>query len=798
MIGSHTDTDLDGAPRHTGTSIDMGCYEAPSGPQNTILFDGTTVAVLPRDPALGTTLTNLSFSLWANLVSASGPQALLWHGIPTDNGHWGIHVNDRRQAVFTLGSSNSGYRLQSSQPLSTGAWYHLALCFDGEQMQGFVNGRCIGTATGGIYSAMDATTWLGCPDTGTAWTAQALLDEVRLWRHAFTPAEQRDHMNRTLTGAEAGLQCSYRFNQRQGRQLPDYSPHALNARIQGTTNPVWRSSQAPVANLVAITQQQVRGAWFSMPSNAALSADTGIAINAAFADRHAYTVYGHNGLSGITTTDIPFGTAQRLARITYFDVQANEPITTITFNPAAAGGTNLQMDATRRYVLLRRGAPQGLFMTLTNPPVVDAHSNVTFHGIRLLSGCYTLGVTTGGWCTLNIKGSPAPYGRPVTLDYGIHALEVQAVVTNTAPTPVPLDSGSRGVCTGWTGTGHIPAIGATNRVIFSLQTNSTLTWHWKTQHQLTAQAVNGTIEGLQNGWKDAGWIFSLIPRAALGFLFDHWTLDSNDTRTAVILTITADAPHQVTANFTAADWDLNATGTLAVAAWRIVINAFGTFTLCNPADSNMRLLDTFLVAIDPHPYMHIRYPDGTTPSGEEYVDVTGQVISNLQATGNKDAVMDPGECVEVGEIEFLGKNTNYLHAIFYTRGIPDLSGTDTDHDGIPNNWEDRELLNLNDPTDSLRDQDGDGVLSVSEYIADTHPFDSDSCLCIRSMHSPDRRVRVEWKGGTAVVQYLEWSPKIYGGNWSVQFTNPPPTPVTNQVDVLEDPSEGYYRIRAVR
>lgn len=46
---------------------------------------------------------------------------------------------------------------------------------------------------------------------------------------------------------------------------------------------------------------------------------------------------------------------------------------------------------------------------------------------------------------------------------------------------------------------------------------------------------------------------------------------------------------------------------------------------------------------------------------------------------------------------------------------------DQDADGMPDDWERANGLNPNDPTDALRDLDGDGMLNVREYEAGTNP-----------------------------------------------------------------------------
>jgi len=99
--------------------------------------------------------------------------------------------------------------------------------------------------------------------------------------------------------------------------------------------------------------------------------------------------------------------------------------------------------------------------------------------------------------------------------------------------------------------------------------------------------------------------------------------------------------------------------------------------------------------------------------------------------------------------------------------------------------------------DAADDGDGDGIPTWQEYIADTIPTNIASLLALEKIGMGS--IHVEWIGGTGVIQYLEWSTNASDGStWSVVATNTPPTPITNQVDVSEDDTSGFYRIRAVR
>jgi hypothetical protein len=91
--------------------------------------------------------------------------------------------------------------------------------------------------------------------------------------------------------------------------------------------------------------------------------------------------------------------------------------------------------------------------------------------------------------------SPIPSGTTSYL--------VGTSVTASVTSPMSGPTGTQYVCTGWTGTGDVPASGTGTTLTFTITQNSTITWNWKTQYYLTAEnGGHGTAGG--EGWYDAG------------------------------------------------------------------------------------------------------------------------------------------------------------------------------------------------------------------------------------------------------------------------------------------------------
>lgn len=69
------------------------------------------------------------------------------------------------------------------------------------------------------------------------------------------------------------------------------------------------------------------------------------------------------------------------------------------------------------------------------------------------------------------------------------------------------------------------------------------------------------------------------------------------------------------------------------------------------------------------------------------------------------------------------KNCPYCNA---AQEEPVKEEKDTDHDGLPNDWELKYGLNPSDPADAEQDTDKDGFTNLEEYEAETDPSDPDS------------------------------------------------------------------------
>ena len=69
---------------------------------------------------------------------------------------------------------------------------------------------------------------------------------------------------------------------------------------------------------------------------------------------------------------------------------------------------------------------------------------------------------------------------------------------------------------------------------------------------------------------------------------------------------------------------------------------------------------------------------------------------------------------------------------------------DSDSDGMPDTWEDRYNLDMNDPADANGDDDNDGMNNYAEYIAGTAPDDLNSIFTIEPLVE-NGGIKIKWK-----------------------------------------------------
>ncbi|MCX5642916.1 MAG: hypothetical protein NTY10_06810, partial [Candidatus Omnitrophica bacterium] len=148
----------------------------------------------------------------------------------------------------------------------------------------------------------------------------------------------------------------------------------------------------------------------------------------------------------------------------------------------------------------------------------------------------------------SLRDTPSPVRG--TNFYGGGDLVTASVTSPDTNAP----TGTQYVCTGWTGTGSVPATGTGTSVAFNITQNSTITWNWQTEYRLaiTASAGGAVYPAVGNFWYKSADAVIVTANPDSGFQFSKWTVDGTDViGSSPFYTATMTAPHTVNATFVA-------------------------------------------------------------------------------------------------------------------------------------------------------------------------------------------------------------------------------------------------------
>jgi hypothetical protein len=133
--------------------------------------------------------------------------------------------------------------------------------------------------------------------------------------------------------------------------------------------------------------------------------------------------------------------------------------------------------------------------------------------------------------------------------------EVGTSINASVTSPASGSTGTRYLCTGWTGTGSVPSSGTSTAVTFTIGAPSNISWNWKTQYYLKVLTNPAGISpqpdiSPQGPWYDMGTVVNCTAKEINGYAFDHWTCEEASWESGIkIINVNMTGPCEATAYY---------------------------------------------------------------------------------------------------------------------------------------------------------------------------------------------------------------------------------------------------------
>ena len=281
-------------------------------------------------------------------------------------------------------------------------WVHIAVTWEqGGDFTGYINGLQVGqvaASASGIASNSDDLIIGIAPWDLSNFQTFGKIDEVRFWSVARSAAEVKEGMFRNLTGSETGLELYYTFDGASGTNVSDLTANGNDGIVNNANGNDFTTSEAVLGNADAQGMMELEGLWnalgFSDPRF--VTTANGLSVTASNIADDDYLVFGHDGGSGTSTSDLPSsapGDFERTARMWYVDeVGLSTANLILDLNNGAGGGATLDLtQPAANYTLLYRATNSGAFSGLAVATNYAA-GIATFENVGLADGYYAVGV----------------------------------------------------------------------------------------------------------------------------------------------------------------------------------------------------------------------------------------------------------------------------------------------------------------------------------------------------------------------------------------------------------------------
>lgn len=151
-------------------------------------------------------------------------------------------------------------------PLAAGEWHHVAATLNGATATLYLEGEPVKAQAGFATPRPVVLSNNAIGRLANASSLDGLLDEVRLWNVARSPAQIQSGLTRPLPGSQTGLAACWRFDEERGLVACDAGPSYRHGTLSGGAG--WAESSAPwVLPLVTATDSlfACKSIWGAAP-----------------------------------------------------------------------------------------------------------------------------------------------------------------------------------------------------------------------------------------------------------------------------------------------------------------------------------------------------------------------------------------------------------------------------------------------------------------------------------------------------------------------------------------------------
>jgi hypothetical protein len=195
-----------------------------AAPTTGLKFINDKSSIMTIAPTAAFSPAQFTIEVWVNYHTLNGNGYILstegWN--PKNHGFSLRLAGSNKNFNFSIGDGSGWPGIDSSTPIVTDTWYHLAVTCTATQMTLYVNG--VQDATAAIVTPMVASTEIITLGDSPAWSGRNFdgqMSDLRFWNVVRTPAQITADMTSTLKGTETGLVADWKMNEGKGTTAAD-------------------------------------------------------------------------------------------------------------------------------------------------------------------------------------------------------------------------------------------------------------------------------------------------------------------------------------------------------------------------------------------------------------------------------------------------------------------------------------------------------------------------------------------------------------------------------------------------